>query len=129
MNQIDYIIHTLKVDYKLSEVTSGEFIHTVRIPTTLAGYDLTKEDVLEGFKEFLVWDESPEDFDVIKFGNHWYTTKHFATYEDYYEFGGIHYPTKILNVTIDDHDDGWVHSYLVAPESLWTAIEEYTGDT
>lgn len=129
MNKTVAILGSLKSEYRLSDVTSGELIHTIKLPETIAGHDLTKEDVIEGIQAFLDWDDSPENFDVIKFGKHWYTTKHFATYDDYFEFGGIHYPTKILNVTIDSHDDGWVHSYLVAPESLWTAIEEYTGDT
>lgn len=132
-----WIFDYLKALYVNSEVTSGEFIHTVKFPVYRKSdsspdthdIDLNYESVKIGIQRFLDWDDSPEEFDIIGFGNHWYTTKHFATYEDYYEFGGIHYPTKILNVTIDEHNDGWVHSYLVAPESLWTAIEEYTGDT
>lgn len=128
MDKIVAIVSSLKSEYRLSDVTSGEFIHTIKLPSTIAGYDLTKEDVIQGIQEFLDWDDSPEEFDIIKFGNHWYTTEHYATYEDYYTFGGINYPTKILNVTIDDHGDDWMHSYLVTPESLLDAIEEYTGE-
>lgn len=109
--------------YFYSDVTSGEFIHTEAIPDTIVGDTMSKQDVIKGIQLFLDWDESDEKFDVIKFGNRWYTTKHFTTYEDYFVFKGIHYPTKILNVTIDEHDDGWVHSYLVAPESLNDALQ------
>jgi len=125
----DLIQDFLKRQYVTSEVTSGEFIHTVKIPENLGKGKVTKEEVVEGVQEFLNWDESSETFDIIKFGESWYTTEHFYTYEDFYTFGGINYPTKILNATIDEHNDDWVHSYLVAPESLYDKIEAYTGDT
>jgi hypothetical protein len=114
----------LKMQYLDSEVTSGEFIHTVQLPERYGKNLFNKDDIIQGIQEFLDWDESPETFDVIKFGNYWYTTNHFATYEDYFEFNGINYPTKILNVTIDEHEDDDIHSYLVAPESLYDAIED-----
>ena len=114
----------LMMIYISSEVTSGEFIHTIKIPERYGEILYTKEDIIIGIQEFLDWDESPETFDVIKFGNYWYSTIHHTTYEDYIEFNGVHYPTKILNVTIDEYDDDWVHNYLVAPESLYELIEE-----
>jgi len=132
-----WVVTYLKALYINSEVTSGEFIHTVKFPserksdTSPETHDLqiNEKSLKRGIQDFLDWDESPEDFDVIKFGEHWYTTKHFTTYEDFYTFDGINYPTKILNATIDEHNDDWVHSYLVAPESLYDKIEAYTGDT
>ncbi len=129
----NFIITLLKTLYSTSEVTSGEFIHSISLPAIFKSngeiIELTAQDIKNGIQSFLDWDESPEDFDIIKFGNHWYTTKHWYTYEDFYTFDGINYPTKILNVTIDEHNDDWVHSYLVAPESLYDKIEAYTGDT
>jgi len=112
------------MQYLDSEVTSGEFIHTVQLPERYGKNLFNKADIIQGIQEFLDWDESDEEFDVIKFGNHWYTTNHYGTYEDYFVYKGIYYPTKILNVTIDEHNDDWVHSYLVAPESLWDAIQD-----
>lgn len=119
----------LMMIYITSDVTSGEFIHTIKIPERYGEILFTKEDIIIGIQEFLDWDESPETFDVIKFGNNWYSTTHHSTYEDYFECNGVHYPTKILNVTIDEDNDDWIHSYMVAPESLYNLIEAYTKDT
>ena len=122
------ILEYLTRIYVSSEVTSGEFIHTVEFPSELGGDAFTKEELVSGIQSFLDWDESDETFDIIKFGKYWYTTRHHATYEDYLTYNGINYPTKILNVTIDEHDDDWVHNYLVAPESLYDLIEDSDDD-
>lgn len=124
----DTVFVLLQTEYYDSEVTSGEFIHTVKIPDNILGNDIQRDDVIEGIQRFLDWDDSDEEFDVIKFGKTWYTTQHFSTYEDFFEYDGVRYPTKTLTVTIDNEDD-WVHSYIIAPESLIDKIQEYTEET
>lgn len=121
-NNIIFVM--LQSEFFHSDITSGEFIHTIPIPDNILGNELCKEDIIEGIQKFLDWDKNSETFDVIKFGNTWYTTNHHATYEDYFTFNWVNYPTKILNVTIDADDDEWVHSYLIAPESLLDAVGE-----
>lgn len=128
---VTWVVTYLKLLYVDAENTSGEFIHIVKFPNVLDTNEKTiinESNLKQGIQNFLDWDESTEEFDVIKFGDSWYTTNHFYTYEDYYTFAGINYPTKILNVTIDEHNDDWEHSYLIAPESLYDAVEGYTGD-
>ena len=55
----------LMILYTESEVTSGEFIHTVTFDPKIP-YALINNEV----RDFLTWDDSREDFDIRK-ENHW----------------------------------------------------------
>lgn len=118
-NSVRVVFSILKNEYFHSDVTSGEFIHTVSIPDNSLGNEITKEDVIEGIQSFLNWDESEVTFDVIKFGNTWYTTDNFVHY-DFLKYNGINYPLKKIVVTIDE--DKSEHTYLISTERLYDAL-------
>jgi hypothetical protein len=104
----------LQSEYFNSDVTSGEFIHSVKMPKKLLGNDLSEDDIKQGIQLFLNWDESPETFDVIKIGEVWYTTEHI--HNDWVVFQGKRYPVRDL--TVEHCEYGDPVTYTVAPESL-----------
>lgn len=58
----------IKLMYRDSEVTSGEFIHFLkfdRMFSTFHPTEINRYQVMTAIQEFLDWDESPETFDVV----------------------------------------------------------------
>lgn len=48
--------------------------------------------------------------------------------DDIITYKGKEYPVVHVNVTIDEHDDGWIHTYPIAPESLLDTMIENSVD-
>lgn len=114
------ILEILKQAYVKSDVTSGEFIHSTKIPTIVWDEELPEQEIVTGIQMFLDWDESPETFEIMKIGKYWYTTQY--NHNDWVEFLGKRYP--IRNLTVEHCDLNLPVSYTIAPESLQDAMGE-----
>jgi hypothetical protein len=135
-NAIDCVYEFLKTHYVYSEVTSGEFIDFEVIPEIISNndyeQDVTEAEVLQGVQDFLDWDCDDDgnttDFKLKHFPEQkiWTINQDKIPYETL-TYKGKEYPTRVFNVLIDEHNDDWVHTYCIAPESLIDAIQE-TGD-
>jgi hypothetical protein len=111
--------------YFHSEVTSGEWIHTIHIPVTLDGTKLDPFQLRAGVQAFLDWDESTERFTVITLGNHGFKIGNVED-GDYIEYKGIRYRTRIFNVDLIGQD--WEGTYKIAEDELYDAIHESVGE-
>jgi hypothetical protein len=134
---IDNLVEALKSGYAIGEVTSGEWILGQQIPThDKDNNQHTLFTVQSAVNKFLEWDcEDDGNYNTV--GAYLVgancTTNHDGDYWAIEEFetityDGKYYPARVLEVTIDEHDDGWAHFYKIAPESLLDAMQELEGD-
>jgi hypothetical protein len=115
---ITYINIFLKLLYEDSEVTSGEFIHSVKLPKTYKDQPLTEFQIRRGIKSFLDWDESEEIFDVNFDGEDWVI----GYPMDSIRYKNKDYRVRTFNVNLIGED--WEGTYKIAEDELYDAIHE-----
>ena len=108
--------------YAESEVTSGEFIHSIRVPRHWGIIKVSKKEIVDGVQEFLDWDESPETFRVVFQDDRWLIAYPFdtVTYE------GKDYSVRTFHVEVIGHNHE--AKYVIAPESLMDAMADKEND-
>ena len=104
----------LRLLYEDSEVTSGEFIHSVVIPNPFSdrNTEITQNQATKGIQAFLDWDESDETFRVEKHDDGW----HIKYPVDVLEYNGKEYPYRVFHV--QHPTEGWEGTYMISTEKL-----------
>jgi hypothetical protein len=124
--EIDNVFKYLVTGYEDSEVTSGEFIHSLVIPQKINGEELNEFHVIKGIQAFLEWDGSDETFKVtydrVK---GWISTEYFSPY-DSITYDGKDYPVRVFEVvSLDGQIEG---TYMIAQECLLDAMDDNGED-
>lgn len=120
-NQVDQVYESLISEYRVNEVSGGEFLDGHKVPKELNGSLVSFIVVSKAIEKFREWDGTDWFFAIKDNGNEWEIFNINSV-----KFDGKEYPVRTLEVKNEDEN---IHgTYVIAPESLLDELEKYRDD-
>lgn len=108
----------IKSECAITDSSMAEFLNGFKIPQNWNGFNLSNFVVISAINQIIKWDNVPFRYCIKEDDYDW------LVYQiDSIDFEGVTYPVRTLKVT--HGEDDFEHTYIIAPESMLDAIEEY----